>query len=136
VAWFSIAAVLGHPITIYGDGKQVRDVLFVEDLIDLYEKAIANIDKVKGEAFNVGGGPENTLSLLRLLGKLEELLGKKIPVSYADWRPGDQKVFIADVRKAKRMLGWEPAIGPDEGVERLLRWVQDNRDLLSKYLGV
>ena len=136
VAWFSIAAVLGHPITIYGDGKQVRDVLFVEDLIDLYEKAIASIDTVKGEAFNVGGGPENTLSLLRLLGKLEELLGKKIPVSYADWRPGDQKVFIADVRKAKRMLGWEPAIGPDEGVERLLRWVQDNRDLLSKYLGV
>jgi CDP-paratose 2-epimerase len=134
VAWFVIAAVLGRPITIYGDGKQVRDVLFVGDLVELYERAIENIDRVKGEAFNVGGGPHNTLSLLQLLEKLAGLLDRRISVSYSDWRPGDQKVFVADIRKAKAMLGWEPSVSPDEGVSRLLRWVQDNRRLFEDYI--
>ncbi len=135
VAWFTIAAVLGRQITIYGDGKQVRDVLFIDDLIALYEKAVQNIELVKGEVFNVGGGPSNTLSLLRLIDMLERLLGKKIPISYADWRPGDQKVFVADIRKAGRLLGWKPRVNPEEGVERLLRWVQENEALLAGYVG-
>ncbi len=129
VAWFVIAAVTGHPITIYGDGKQVRDVLFVEDLVDLYEAAIGRIEDVRGHAYNVGGGPENKMSLLQLLDKLERMLGRRIPISFSDWRPGDQKVFIADVRKARRELDWEPRTSPEEGVKKLLEWVTENRDL-------
>ncbi len=131
VAWFVIAAVTGHPITIYGDGKQVRDVLFVEDLLDLYEAAIERIGEVKGHAYNVGGGPENRMSLLQLVAKLEKLLGREIPLSFSDWRPGDQRVFVADIRKAKRELGWEPKTSPDEGVRKLLDWVVENRNLFE-----
>ncbi len=133
VAWFVIAAVTGHPITIYGDGKQVRDVLFVEDLIDLYEAAIARIDEVEGQAYNVGGGPENRMSLLQLIARLEKMLGREIPLAFSDWRPGDQRVFIADIRKAKRDLGWEPRTSPDEGVRLLLDWVMENRDLFRSF---
>jgi CDP-paratose 2-epimerase len=131
VAWFVIAAVTGRPITIYGDGKQVRDVLFVEDLLDLYEAAIERIDEVKGNAYNVGGGPGNRMSLLQLVAKLERMLGREIPLSFSDWRPGDQRVFVADIRKAKQDLGWTPKVSPDEGVRKLLDWVVENQGLFE-----
>jgi len=131
VAWFVIAAVTGRPITIYGDGKQVRDVLHVDNLLDAYDMAIARIDSARGQVYNIGGGPGNIMSVWAEFGPLlEELLGKKIPVARGDWRPGDQKVFYADIRKAERELGWKPKVGVRHGVELLFKWVSENRELL------
>ncbi len=133
VAWFVIAAVTGKPITIYGDGKQVRDVLFVDDLLDAYDAAVARREAVAGEVFNIGGGPVNTISIWREFAPLlERLLGRKIPVRYGDWRPGDQKVFVSDIRKAARELGWQPKVGVEEGVARLVAWVQEHRALFEE----
>jgi CDP-paratose 2-epimerase len=131
VAWFAIAAALCKPLTIYGDGKQVRDVLFVEDLLDVYSAAIDRIDRVKGQVFNIGGGPGNQMSLLELVAKLERLIGAKLSPAYEDWRPGDQRIFVADVTKAERELGWKPRTTPDQGVEQLLTWVKKNIDLFA-----
>ncbi|MGE5251695.1 MAG: GDP-mannose 4,6-dehydratase [Bacteroidota bacterium] len=132
VAWFIIAAVLGRPITIYGDGKQVRDVLHVEDLLDAYDAAIAQIDRARGEVYNMGGGAGNVLAVWAEFGPmLEKLLGRPIPVRRGDWRPGDQRVFYADTRKAERELGWKPRIDLEEGIKRLYHWVEENRDLFQ-----
>jgi CDP-paratose 2-epimerase len=130
VAWMIIAAVTGRQITIYGDGKQIRDVLNVDDLLNAYDAAIARIDMVRGQVYNLGGGPGNTMSIWTEFGPLlEKLLGKAIPVGRGDWRPGDQKVFVADIRKAGRELGWTPKIGVEEGVKRLFEWVKKNKNL-------
>lgn len=130
LAWMIIAAVTGRPLTIYGDGKQVRDVLHVDDLLNAYDAAIENIDVAKGQVYNMGGGIRNVLAVWAEFGPLlEKLLGKPIPVSHADWRPGDQRVFYADFSKAKRELGWEPKIDLEEGIEKLFNWVRENRDL-------
>jgi CDP-paratose 2-epimerase len=130
LAWFIIAAVMGRPITIYGDGKQVRDVLHVEDLLNAYDAAVANIDTAKGQVYNMGGGVENVLAVwTEFEPLLERLLGKKIDVAHGDWRPGDQRVFYADYRKAQRELGWKPQISLEEGIERLFRWVNENKEL-------
>ena len=131
VAWFTIAAILDKPISIYGDGKQVRDVLFVDDLCELYDACIENIDRVKGNAFNVGGGPENRLSLLELLEELRRRTKKKLEVTMAAVRPGDQPVFVADIRKVGRELGWSPKTSPDQGISLLFDWVTENRGLFS-----
>ena len=132
VAWMMIAAVTGKQITIYGDGKQVRDVLHVDDLLNAYDAAIDRIDRVKGEIYNVGGGPRNMLAVWAEFGPiLEKLLGKKIEAARADWRPGDQRVFYADTRKAKRELDWEPTIDLEEGIEMLFEWVKANQDLFK-----
>lgn len=131
VAHFVISAVLKRPITIYGDGKQVRDVLFVDDLIKGYQLAIEKIDSVKGEIFNIGGGPKQTLSLLELIDWLEKKTGRAIEHRFAAWRPGDQEVYISNIAKAKRLLGWQPTITVSEGVERLYQWVVDNLDLFD-----
>lgn len=130
VAWMAIAAVTGRQISIYGDGKQIRDLLHVYDLIDAYDAVIKNIDQVKGEVFNLGGGPENTMSIWTEFGpRLEKLLGKPISVARGDWRPGDQKVFVADIRKAEKMLGWKPQYDVEKGVAQLFDWVNKNRNL-------
>ena len=130
MAWFVIAAVVGRPITIYGDGKQVRDMLYVDDLLNAYDLAVEKIDTAKGQVFNMGGGPQNTISVwTEFCPKLEKLLGKKLEVARGDWRPGDQRVFYADISKAARELGWSPKIGVEEGVEMLFKWVQENQSL-------
>lgn len=134
VAWFAIAAVFDAPITIFGDGKQVRDVLFIADLVDCYLKAVACIDKASGQSYNVGGGSGNTASLLWLLALLEDLLGKRIHYSFADWRPGDQRIFVSDISKAKKDLGWEPRVAKADGVKRLTEWVIANRPTLERVL--
>jgi CDP-paratose 2-epimerase len=131
VAWFSIAAVLEKQITIYGDGKQIRDVLHVNDLVRAYEAAINNIDLATGQAFNVGGGEVNTLSLLELLSYLEQELSIKIPLEWSDWRPGDQPVFVCDLSKIKKRLGWEPKISVQDGVKDLIEWVRENKKLFD-----
>jgi CDP-paratose 2-epimerase len=130
VAWMIIAALTDRPLTIYGDGKQIRDVLHVSDLLDAYDAAIARLDHVKGQVYNLGGGPGNTMSIWTEFGPLlEKLLGRPIPVALGDWRPGDQKVFVADIRKAERELDWKPKVGVEEGVGRLFEWVQKNKEL-------
>jgi CDP-paratose 2-epimerase len=130
LAWLMIAAVTGRPITIYGDGKQVRDVLHVDDLMNAYDMAITKIDVAKGQVYNTGGGTRNVLAVWAEFGSmLEKLIGKPIPVAQADWRPGDQRVFYADFSKAKGELGWEPKIDLEEGIERLFKWVVENKKL-------
>jgi CDP-paratose 2-epimerase len=126
VAWFTIASRFGRPITIFGDGKQVRDVLYVDDLVRAYEAAIVAPDKIKGQAFNIGGGPGQLLSLVDLVDTLEKRLGRKIPLRFDDWRPGDQRVYISDIRKLERVLGWKPEVGVANGVALLDQWVQRN----------
>jgi CDP-paratose 2-epimerase len=127
VAWFAIASLLGRDITIFGDGKQVRDVLHVDDLLHAYEAVIRAPEKITAEAFNVGGGPGQILSLIDLLGMLEHRLGRKVPVKWDDWRPGDQQVYISDIRKLDRLLGWKPEIGVEAGITQLIDWVAQNR---------
>lgn len=129
VAWFAIAARLGRPITVFGTGKQVRDLLHVDDLIALYIRAVERPAVVSGRAFNVGGGPRNTLSLLELLDRLDppEIL-------FAAERPGDQKVFVADVGRARELLDWQPTTSLDDGLEQLLAWVDEHADAAAGVL--
>lgn len=132
VAWFIIAAVMNRPITIYGDGKQVRDLLYVEDLLDGYDAAIQRIDNASGQVYNLGGGPSNTLSVwseFRPL--LERLLGRPIQVETGDWRPGDQRIFVSDIRKAAEELNWQPKVSVVDGIAKLLEWVAANRQYFA-----
>ena len=132
VAWFVIAALTGRPITIYGDGKQVRDVLYIDDLLDAFDAALSHLDVSAGQVYNIGGGPERALSIWQEFGPLlERLVGRKIPVRYGPWRPGDQKVYISDIRKAQRELGWSPKTSVEEGVARLVRWVREHLHLFG-----
>jgi CDP-paratose 2-epimerase len=131
VAWFTIAAVYGRPITVYGDGKQVRDILFVDDLCELYDRCLQQIDRAKGKAYNVGGGPANRMSLRELLADLERRIGRPLAPSSAAMRPGDQPVFVADVRRAERELGWKPTTSIERGVGILFDWISSQRELFS-----
>ena len=135
VAWFVIAAYLGKTIKIYGDGMQVRDLLFVDDLFSAWDLAVKNIDSVSGEVFNVGGGPAYSLSLLELLAHLNTFLKKDIEHSFDHWRPGDQPVYISDISKIKKRLNWEPTISPEEGVRKLVDWVAENIILIQNLFG-
>ncbi|HET7753759.1 MAG TPA: SDR family NAD(P)-dependent oxidoreductase [Anaeromyxobacteraceae bacterium] len=118
------AAMRGDAITIYGDGKQVRDALFVEDLVDALLLARAGIRRIAGEPFNVGGGPDNTVSLLELLDLIEALEGRRPRVELADWRAADQRWYVSDTRKLNEALGWAPTVGVAEGVRRLHSWLR------------
>ena len=129
VAWFAIRAMQGLPFTIYGDGKQVRDVLFIDDLIRAYDLAIEHIDETRGRAYNIGGGPRNTLSLLEFVGLLEEQFGRRLEFDFEDWRPGDQLVYVSDLQRAAQDFGWEPQVSSVEGVANLVDWLSLNRSL-------
>lgn len=131
VAWFCLAATRGQRFTIFGDGKQIRDTLWIDDLLDAYLAALDRIDDVRGEIFNLGGGPANTLSLRELVGILEAHFGRSLDPAFADWRPGDQPVFVADIRKAAARLDWSPQVGTRDGVARLLTWIEANRHLFT-----
>jgi CDP-paratose 2-epimerase len=132
LAWFVIAALQGKPISIYGDGKQVRDVLFIDDLVEIMLRAVARPEVSAGQVYNIGGGPSRTVSVWKEFGPmLERHLGKAIPVGLHDWRPGDQKIYISDIRKAARDFGWEPKVDVDEGVRRLFDWVKQNHVLFE-----
>lgn len=135
VAWFIIAHLLGKPIKIYGNGKQVRDVLFVDDLVAAYKAAIQKIDAVSGQVFNIGGGVQNTLSLLELIDYLGDISGKKVDHSFSDWRPGDQPVYMSDIQKASQSLNWEPGTSVKDGVAKLYDWVSHNKPLFSQMDG-
>jgi len=132
MAWLMIAAVKGVNITIYGDGKQVRDMLYIEDLLNAYQAAIEHIDVTAGQVYNIGGGPENTISIWREFGPaLAKMMGREIPVSWENWRPGDQRVYISDIRKAKQHLDWEPKVVIQNGMQRLFNWIEGNQALFG-----
>jgi CDP-paratose 2-epimerase len=132
LAWFMIAAVTGQPIRIYGDGKQVRDVLFVEDLLDAYDAAVERADVAAGEVFNIGGGPSHTISVwCEFAPILDRFLGRSVHAGLHEWRAGDQRVYVSDVRRARQVLGWAPTVSCDEGLRRLFDWVCANRELFE-----
>jgi CDP-paratose 2-epimerase len=131
LAWFAIRALQRKAVTIYGDGKQVRDVLYVEDLIAAYAAAVERIEITAGRAYNIGGGPGNTLSLNELVEMLNLSFKGKLACSFEDWRPGDQPVFVSNLDKAKADFGWSPRIGVEEGLSRLIGWIKDNEALFG-----
>jgi CDP-paratose 2-epimerase len=128
VAHFLIRALEGKPIVLYGDGMQVRDVLFVDDLVNAFLLAQSHIDAIAGEAFNIGGGPRNTTSLLELLDLIGELHGERPEVRFDAWRTGDQRYYVSDTRRFGRATGWSPRVGVREGVEQLYEWLYNERD--------
>lgn len=132
VAWFTIRALQERGVTVFGDGKQVRDVLWVTDLVEAYDAALQRIDTISGRAYNIGGGPAYTMSLLELIALLDKRFGKPLAHKFDDWRPGDQKVFVSDTRKAAAEFGWTPRVSPAEGVERLAAWLQENKSLVNE----
>jgi CDP-paratose 2-epimerase len=132
VAWFIIAAILGRPITVFGDGKQVRDVLFIDDLIAAYDRAWTRIEATRGQVYNVGGGPANAVSLRDLLAVLRTEVDPELAVAHAGWRPGDQPVYVSAIGKAAQDFGWRPRVDWRSGVARLVDWVRDNRPLLER----
>lgn len=129
VAWFMIAAQTNKKITLYGNGKQVRDLLFVTDLVELYDKLFKSINLVSGKIFNVGGGPKNTLSLIELLDMIEKKIGKKLNIKKGLTRPGDQPIYISDIALLKKTIGWVPKIDVKHGTELLWKWIHENLDL-------
>jgi CDP-paratose 2-epimerase len=132
VGWFVKQAVelqrepTRDPFTISGNGKQVRDILFASDLVDMYFEAIREIDLVRGEVFNIGGGMANSLSLLELFRLLNQWLGIELKYTELPWRQSDQKVFVADIRKAQRLLKWTPKVDKETGLGRMLEWTRQN----------
>lgn len=137
IGWFCQKAIevkrdiLKEPFTISGNGKQVRDILYVDDVVNLYLKVSKNIDKAKGQVFNVGGGIENSLSLIELFDILEKELDIKINYKKIPWRKSDQKIFVADIRKLKKYFKWEPKILKREGINKILNWISSSIDLFT-----
>ena len=127
VAHFLIRALEGRPITLYGDGRQVRDVLCVDDLVDAFLLIQQHMATEAGQAFNIGGGPDNSISLLELLDLMTEVLGRRPQVEFDDWRPGDQRYFVSDTTKFRTATGWKPRVSVAEGVELLARWLVASR---------
>lgn len=123
IAHFLISAYAGRPITIYGTGKQVRDLLYVDDLVEAYDSAARAIATTAGQVYNLGGGSQNRLSLLEAVDRVERVVGRSVRIEWAEVRPGDQKVFVTDSRKATRDFRWLPRISVDRGLKQLLTWV-------------
>ena len=124
VAHFLMQAMAGQPITLFGDGRQVRDVLFVDDLLDAMLLATDGIDRLGGRAYNMGGGPASTVSLLELLDLIGELEGRKPRVDFGPWRIGDQRWYVSDTRRFAAATGWAPKVAAHDGVRRLHLWLR------------
>ncbi|KKL54371.1 hypothetical protein LCGC14_2266070 [marine sediment metagenome] len=125
IAWLTIAALTHETITIYGDGKQVRDILYIDDLLDCFDKVVENIRVAKGEVYNIGGGHLNQLSLLEFMNVLSEL-GRRLTWNYLPMRQGDQLIYVSDITKAHDELSWAPRTQLDEGLRRLYNWIKGN----------
>jgi len=126
LAWFFIAAAQERQLTVYGNGKQVRDILYIDDLLDFYDLAVQNIDRIKGKIYNVGGGPENSISVWHeLKPHIDRLFQRQISVDYASWRPGDQSIYVSDIRRTGVDLGWLPKTDLHDGLAKLYDWVQE-----------
>ncbi len=132
VAWFVIAAILNKTISIFGDGKQVRDLLFIEDVLDAYDLAVSRIDDVKGQVFNLGGGAANSIAIwCEFQPILERIMQKKITWKSYDWRPGDQKIYISDTTKFHKATGWKANVNVERGIQLLTEWVMENPELFE-----
>ncbi|HET6445357.1 MAG TPA: NAD-dependent epimerase/dehydratase family protein [candidate division Zixibacteria bacterium] len=130
IAHLIIAAYLNRPLNIYGDGKQVRDVLHIADLLRAYDSAIEHADEVSGGAINIGGGPSNTLSIwAEFQVILESLLGHPVEASFDSWRAGDQLVYVSDIQRAKLLLDWQPEVPFETGIKSLYDWIAANSTL-------
>jgi CDP-paratose 2-epimerase len=127
VAHFLIRALEGKPITIYGDGKQVRDILDVADAVNAYVAALENIGEVAGRAFNLGGGPENAISLLQLLDEIGTITGREVDLRFEGWRQGDQRWYVSDTHAARAALDLPRPRGWLDGVARLADWLASER---------
>jgi len=134
LAWFTIASILGKKITVFGNGKQVRDLLYIDDLNRLFEILVKNKKTDIDRVYNVGGGHKFSLSILELLEILEKIIGEKIEVKFSKWRPGDQKVYISNNSKLKKTFGWQPYIEPKVGIKKLSSWVYNNKKLILRAL--
>ncbi|MEX2583480.1 MAG: GDP-mannose 4,6-dehydratase [Gemmatimonadota bacterium] len=124
VAHFARAVLADSPITIYGDGCQVRDILWVGDLVDAMQRSMERAEKRPGDVFNIGGGVQNAVSVRQVIDRLIEITGRRVPVEMASWRPGDQRIYITDTAKARRELSWRPTTSWDRGLERLIGWLE------------
>ena len=134
VAHFVLTALQNGSLTIYGDGKQVRDLLYIDDLVDAFLLAVRKIDRTAGQVYNIGGGPSNAISVWTECSRHLAKAVKRMPsVNFADWRPGDQKIYISDIRKAARDFGWEPKISIPEGLDRLAAWAEEAARILTQY---
>ena len=129
VAHFAISTLLNRPMTIYGNGKQVRDVLYVTDVIQAFDRFLSSAHA--HGVYNIGGGPSSTLSLLELLDALHRACGRKPAMRFDEWRPSDQRVYVSDIRKASAELGWAPCVSPAEGVAHLVAWVREHEQLFA-----
>lgn len=126
VVHFFRQVAMGEPITIYGDGYQVRDILYVDDAVDAWLKALAHIDSIRGRAFNLGGGLENAVSLREMLDHIKEVSGRAPKLSFDDWRVGDQRWYVSDIRAISRTLDWRPNTSVPQGVAKLGKWLQES----------
>jgi CDP-paratose 2-epimerase len=126
VAHFVRHALGDRAVTIFGDGRQVRDVLFVDDLLNAFELAYQHIDQISGRAFNIGGGVDNTLSLLELIEQLEGLAGRELDVAFSDWRVGDQRYYVSDTSKFSAATGWRARVAPEQGLATLSDWMSQS----------
>ncbi|MFA6016736.1 MAG: GDP-mannose 4,6-dehydratase [Patescibacteria group bacterium] len=126
IAFFSKQFLFKKSLTIYGDGYQIRDLLYVDDLINAYQSAINNIKKVRGQAFNIGGGIKNAYSLLQVIEILKNNFGYKIKIGFDKTRLGDQKYFVSKNEKIKKMLGWKPKVNFRSGVKNMINWQKNN----------
>lgn len=136
VAWFMMAQKLGMETKVYGDGKQTRDILYIDDLLDLYDIAVEKIYDSTGKIYNVGGGLENSVSLIEFFGHIARMTGEAIKPEYEDWRPGDQKVFVSSNSKVSRELGWKPQTSVMEGLDKLDKWIGENIDEVRKFVEI
>lgn len=132
VSHFVISSLFGRKLTIYGDGKQVRDLLHVDDLAAAFEAVTSRIDSLSGRIYNVGGGAENSLSLLELLSWIEKRTKKPVERAHAAWRQGDQPIFVCDTARAKADFGFEPKVGVAAGLDRLATWTERHLDALRE----
>lgn len=129
LVWFVVASILSSPIIIYGDGHQVRDVLYATDCVRAYDMFIES--NIKHGVYNLGGGPDNTISLIEHIDYIEKKTGKRSEVVYEDWRPLDQKCYVSDIRHIANDLNWTPSISPEVGTDKVIKWVNNNMDLFK-----
>ena len=128
LAHFGRALLAGEPITIFGDGCQVRDILWVDDLVAAMRKGMLRAEAEPGSVYNIGGGPSNAVTVTEAVDRLSDILDRVVPVRYGAWRPGDQRRYVTDTGKAERELGWKPRVSVTEGLERLGEWLEEISD--------
>lgn len=132
LAWFCIANLGKYPLTIFGDGKQVRDLLYVDDLLDAYMKVFSSYNNLKSHCFNIGGGKQNSLSLIETARKIENITGSKYKIKFEKPRTGDQKYFISDNSNLMRSVNWSPETSIDEGINKLIKWLKSDKSRIIK----